>query len=96
MIAGICDIDRSIGRNGDARRRVELSRSRRAVPEASLLTGQGVSPSIGSDNTHTIIARVGNVDMAISVGSIPGTSDYLELFEHNVAALANALAASRR
>ena len=36
------------------------------------------------------------VVLAISVGSIPGTSDYLELFEHNVAALANALAASRR
>jgi ABC-type Zn uptake system ZnuABC Zn-binding protein ZnuA len=36
------------------------------------------------------------VVLAISVGSIPGTSDYFELLEHNVAALANALAASRR
>jgi len=36
------------------------------------------------------------VVLAISVGSVPGTNDYLELFEHNVAALANALAASRR
>jgi ABC-type Zn uptake system ZnuABC Zn-binding protein ZnuA len=51
------------------------------------------------EEASRLIARkldVPLVVLAISVGSIPGTNDYLELFEHNVAALANALAASRR
>lgn len=36
------------------------------------------------------------VVLAISVGSVAGTDDYLALFEHNVAALVKALAASSR
>jgi ABC-type Zn uptake system ZnuABC Zn-binding protein ZnuA len=51
------------------------------------------------EDASRLVARkldVPLVVLAISVGSVPGTNDYLELFEHNVAVLAKALAASRR
>ncbi len=46
-----------------------------------------------------LVARKLDVPMvllAISVGSVPGTNDYFALFEHDVAALTKALAASAR
>jgi ABC-type Zn uptake system ZnuABC Zn-binding protein ZnuA len=49
------------------------------------------------DDAARLVARkleVPLVVLAVSVGSVPGTGDYVELFEHNVAALVAALAAS--
>ena len=50
------------------------------------------------EDASRLVARkldVPLVLLAISVGGVPGTDDYLDLFEHNVAALVKALAGSK-